>query len=172
MNQKQFKRRPSLAIYPGSFDPITYGHLDIVARAGRLFDRIIIAVSHASVKQPMFSVEDRMDLIRESLRESNLNKGIEVDSFQGLLADYAKKKSCFVVIRGIRFISDFEYELQMALTNRHLYPDMETVYLMPDEKHIYLSSTIVKEIAGLGQTPAKFVPRCVARALRSLRAVI
>lgn len=153
-----------IAVYPGTFDPVTYGHLDIAARAQNLFDRVIIAVSHNSAKHALFSVEERAHLLRQSLKELKM-KGIEVESFKGLLADYIKTKNASAVIRGLRFISDFEYELQMALTNRHLYPSMETVYLMPDEKHIYISSTIVKEIAGLGRIPSGFVPRCVAKAL-------
>ncbi|MBI2070007.1 MAG: pantetheine-phosphate adenylyltransferase [Elusimicrobia bacterium] len=156
------------AVYPGSFDPITNGHLDIIRRARELFGSVTIAVSNNSVKNPSFSLNERQSLIIRSLRERRLTQGVRVEVFDGLLTDYMRRRGASVVIRGLRFISDFESELQMALMNRRLNPAMDTVYLMPDEKHIYLSSSLVKEIARLGKNPKAFAPACVAKALMTL----
>ena len=166
--KQQNNKSVSLAVYPGSFDPITNGHLDIVKRACELFGSVIIAISYNQGKKSTFTLNQRKVLIEKSLRELSLDKKARVETFHGSLTDFVRNKGAKVVIRGLRFISDFEYEFQMALMNRRLYSDMETVYLMPDEKHIYLSSSIVKEIAQLGKDPSEFVPACVAQALRKI----
>ena len=150
------------AIYPGSFDPITNGHLDILARAHKLFDRVIITVAMNSTKHPLFSVEERIQLIRQASKKL---RNVEVDSFSGLLVDYARRKKAIAIVRGLRVISDFEYEFQMALMNRKLHEEVETVFLMPNEKYTYLSSSIVREIARLKGDVRSFVPPVVHRAL-------
>ncbi len=151
------------AIYPGSFDPITNGHLDILTRAHKLFDRVIITVARNSAKHPLFSDEERIDLIRKASKHL---RNVEVDSFSGLLVDYARRKKAIAIVRGLRVISDFEYEFQMALMNRKLHEEIETVFLMPNEKYTYLSSSIVREIARLDGDIRSFVPPVVHRALR------
>ena len=152
-----------IAIYPGSFDPITNGHLDILARANKLFDRVIITVAMNSSKNPLFTESERIDLITKA---SKGLKNVEVDSFTGLLVDYARRKKAIAIVRGLRVISDFEYEFQMALMNRKLHEKVETVFLMPNEKYTYLSSSIVREIARLGGDVQSFVPPIVHRALK------
>ncbi len=149
----------TLAIYPGSFDPVTYGHIDLVERALRVFDRLIVAVAIDSEKHPLFSVDERLEMLRAV---TNKMKGVEVDSFSGLLVDYAKKRRARIIIRGLRALSDFEYEFQMALTNRKIGSDIETVFLMPSEQYSYLSSRMIKEIAALGGNVNAFVPKIVA----------
>ncbi len=144
-----------IAIYPGTFDPITNGHLDILERALRLFDKVIITIARNSAKDPLFSEKERLEMIRRSVRTL---KGVEVDSFDGLLVDYARNKKATAVVRGLRAISDFEYELQMALMNRKLDEDFVTVFLMPNEKYTYLNSSIVREIARHGGEVKDFVP--------------
>jgi pantetheine-phosphate adenylyltransferase len=151
-----------IAIYPGSFDPITNGHLDILERAITLFDKVIITLARNSTKNPLFSEKERLELMREVVKKY---KQVEVDSFEGLLVDYAKRKKASAVVRGLRAISDFEYELQMALMNRKLNPDVQTVFLMPNERYTYLNSTIVREIARLGGDVTDFVPKIVKDAL-------
>lgn len=151
------------AIYPGSFDPVTNGHLDVIARATRLFDRVIVAVAHNDLKKPLFSSEERMSLLRHATLEM---PGVEVTSFGGLLVDFARQNNATVVVRGLRAISDFEFEFQMALMNRKLHSDLETCFLTPKEELTYLSSRIIKEIARLGGQIDTFVPPQVARALR------
>jgi len=151
-----------VAIYPGSFDPITNGHLDIVERAVTLFDNVIITIARNSTKNPLFTVDERIALIKQSVKPY---KQVEVDSFEGLLVDYCRKKKATAVVRGLRAISDFEYELQMALMNRKLNPSVQTVFLMPNEKYTYLNSSIVREIARLGGDVSDFVPPVVKRAL-------
>jgi pantetheine-phosphate adenylyltransferase len=151
------------AIYPGTFDPITNGHLDILERALKLFDRVIITVARNSAKNPLFTEEERLGMMRESVRHL---KGVEVDSFDGLLVDYARKKKATAVVRGLRAISDFEYELQMALMNRKLDEDFVTVFLMPNEKYTYLNSSIVREIAKHKGNIKEFVPPHVLRSLK------
>lgn len=150
------------AIYPGSFDPITNGHLDILERALKLFDKVIITIARNSAKNPLFSEEERLAMIRESVKSL---KGVEVDSFDGLLVDYARKKKAPAVVRGLRAISDFEYELQMALMNRKLNEDLVTVFLMPNERYTYLNSSIVREIAKHKGEIREFVPPHVLRKL-------
>ncbi len=151
------------AIYPGTFDPITNGHLDLVKRGLRIFDKIIIAVAPHPKKLPLLTLDERLRLIRESI--INL-KNVEVEAFNGLLIDYVRKKGGCVVIRGLRAVSDFEYELQMALMNRRLDMKIETVFMMPSEEFSYLTSTIVKEVASFGGSIKGLVPDVVGIALR------
>ncbi len=151
------------AIYPGTFDPITNGHLDLVKRGLRIFDKIIIAVAPHPKKLPFLTLEERLRLIRESIK--NL-KNVEVEAFNGLLIDYVRKRGGCVVIRGLRAVSDFEYELQMALMNRRLDMKIETVFMMPSEEFSYLTSTIVKEVASFGGSIKGLVPEAVEIALR------
>ncbi len=151
-------------IYPGSFDPVTYGHLDIIKRCASKFDTVIIAVLNNKSKDSLFTSEERMALLRESTKEMS---NIEVDSFSGLLTEYAKKKNCSILIKGLRAVSDFEYEMQMALVNRKTYRDLETLFLVSNEKYVYLSSSVVKEIASYGGDVSCFVPNVVEAALKN-----
>jgi pantetheine-phosphate adenylyltransferase len=151
-----------IAIYPGTFDPITNGHLDIIKRASRIFDKIIVAAAENPRKNPLFSLAEREGLIRESVKGI---QNVEVETFQGLLVYYAKRKNATAVIRGLRAVSDFDYEFQMALLNRKLIPDVETVYLMPSEEYTYVNSSIVKEVAYFGGQLDCFLPPAVAKAL-------
>lgn len=151
------------AIYAGSFDPITCGHLDLIRRAVKIFPRLIIAVAENIDKVPCFTVDQRLEMIREAV---SVFPGVEVESFSGLLIDYAAHKQVWVVIRGLRAISDFEYEFQMVLTNRKLSPKLETIFLMPGESHTYISSRMVKEIHFLGGDASGFVPPGVLAAMR------
>ncbi|MBI2618534.1 MAG: pantetheine-phosphate adenylyltransferase [Ignavibacteriales bacterium] len=151
-----------IAIYPGTFDPITNGHLDILERALTLFDQVLIVIARNASKDPLFSETERLDLISASVKN---HKNVRVDSFEGLLVDFAQKKKATAVVRGLRAISDFEYELQMALMNRKLDDTVETVFLMPNEKYTYLNSSIVREIARLGGNVSDFVPPVVRIAL-------
>jgi pantetheine-phosphate adenylyltransferase len=152
-----------IAIYPGSFDPVTYGHLDILERALKLFDKVTIAVAKNSAKNPLFSEDERVDLLKAATRTM---KNVEVASFQGLLVEYVKEKKATAVVRGLRAMTDFEYELQLALMNRKLDEHMETIFLMPNEKYTYLSSNVVREIARLGGDVSTFVPPVVLKAFR------
>jgi len=152
----------SLAVFPGSFDPMTNGHLDIVDRGLAVFDRVRLAILLNPEKQPLFSVEERLAIIREAYRG---NPRVEVDTFSGLLVDYAQRVGASVIIRGIRAISDFEYEFQMALMNRRLNPRIETVFMMPAESYSYVSSRLVKEVFQLGGRVSDLVPPVVERRL-------
>jgi pantetheine-phosphate adenylyltransferase len=152
-------------IYPGSFDPITNGHLDLVQRAQSLFDEVIVAVSRNSAKNPIFTVEERVVLVKEAT--SAFARPVEVTTFDGLLVDFAKNRGACAILRGLRAISDFEFEFQLALTNRHLSPQIETVFLMPRESYTYLSSSIVKEICSLDGPVSDFVPAHVEKALKA-----
>ena len=152
------------AIYPGSFDPVTNGHLDVIDRARKLFDEVIVAVAHNDQKHPLFSLEERVDLLRGALGEI---KNVEIAPLPGLLVNFAIQRKATAVIRGLRAISDFEFEFQMALMNRKLESTVETIFLMPKEEYTYLSSRIVKEIARLGGDVTEFVPPAVAQALAS-----
>lgn len=152
-----------VAIYPGSFDPITNGHLDLIARGVRLADRLIVAILRNESKQPLFSVDDRMDMLKEVLAGY---PNVEVDSFNGLLVDYAAQRGANIILRGIRAISDYEYELQMALMNRRLRPEIETVFLMSGEAYSFISSRLVKEIIRLGGNIAGIVPATVEAKLK------
>ncbi len=151
------------AIYPGSFDPITNGHLDVIERGSRLFDRLIVSVLHNESKSPLFSVSDRVAMLQEAVAPF---PNVEVDSFHGLLADYALKREATVILRGIRAISDYENELQMALMNRRLQPGLETVFLLAGEAFSFISSRLVKEVISLGGNIAGLVPPIVEERLR------
>jgi pantetheine-phosphate adenylyltransferase len=153
-------------LYPGTFDPITNGHLDVIGRAAELFDEVIVALATNSTKTPLFSEVERVDLCKKAIAEGiPSNDHIRVDSFSGLLVDYAKSHGAIAVIRGLRVLSDFEYEFQMALMNRKL-EDITTVFLMPNEKYTYLNSTIVRELAKYGKDVSGFVPECVSKKLK------
>ncbi len=152
-----------LAIYPGTFDPFTSAHFDIVKRGLKIFDVIIVAVALGQRKQPLFSLEERLTMIRKSLEGID---GVKVEAFSGLLVNYVKDKKGIAIIRGLRAVSDFEYELQMALMNRRLNTEIETVFLMPSEEYSYLTSTIVKEVASFGGSVKGLVPEVVEKALR------
>ncbi len=151
------------AIYPGTFDPVTNGHLDLVERGLMIFDELIIAVAPSPKKQPLFTIKERLLLIEESVREY---QGVRVEAFDGLLIDYVKRRGGIGIIRGLRAVSDFEYEMQMALMNRRLAGDLETVFMMPSEEYSYLTSTIVKEVASFGGTITGLVPEVVEKALK------
>ena len=146
------------AIYPGTFDPLTNGHFDIIERGSKMFDKLIVAVAESKRKKPLFSIEERVDMIKESVKHLG---NIEVEPFTVLLVDFMKQKDVNIVLRGLRVVSDFEYELQLALMNRKLYPNCETVFLMPNKKYIFLSSSMVREIASLGGDVSCFVPEPV-----------
>ncbi len=151
-----------VALYPGTFDPITNGHLDIVERALKMFDRVIVTVARNTSKAPLFSAEERLSLIRAAL---NHNDRVDVEFFDGLLVDFARKRKVTAIVRGLRAVSDFEYEFQMALMNRKLDEKVETVFLMPNEKYTYLNSSIIREIARFGGDVSDFVPPAVQEAL-------
>ena len=159
-------RKKIVGLYPGSFDPVTNGHLDIAKRALDLCDTLHIAVVANPSKQPLFSVEERVDLIRKTTKGL---KNIVVSSFSGLLVDYAREIQANIIFRGLRAVSDFEYEFQMALINRSLHPKIEVVFLVPNEKFIFLSSSSIKEVAKLGGDVSGFVPPVVKRAFKNLR---
>ena len=152
-----------VAIYPGSFDPVTYGHLDVLERAVSIFGQVVIAVADNASKKYLFNLQERVDLLRQATRGM---KGVKVESFDGLVIDYARRKKTNVLIRGLRVTSDFDYEFQIALTNRRLAEDIETVFLMPSEQHSFVSSSILKEISKLDADISSFVPLCVAKRLK------
>jgi len=152
-----------IALYPGTFDPFTCGHLDIVERAAKLFDTIIITIAKNAKKKPLFSVSERIELINDA---TQYLENVTTDSFKGLLVDFARKMNAVAIIRGLRVVSDFEFEFQMALMNRRLNNETTTVYLMPHEKYTYLNSTIVKEVAQFGGNIESFVTPLVAEKLR------
>lgn len=151
------------AIYPGTFDPITYGHIDLIKRAQEIFPEVIVAVAHNPHKKPLFSVKERIQMLKKA---AGGLKGVTVSDFDGLVIDYAHKHKAKVLIRGLRMLSDFEYEFQMALTNRKLSPDIETIFLMPQECYSYLSSKLLKEAAYLGADLSSFVPGFIEKALK------
>lgn len=157
------------AIYPGSFDPFTNGHLDVVQRASRLFDRVIVAVAMNAGKHPLFTLEERRGMVEESISKI---PNVEADAFDGLLVDYVRQCSAQAVLRGLRAISDFEFEFQMALMNRKLNEEFETIFMMPKDTYTFLSSRIVKEIARLGGNVSPFVPPHVQAALAARVATI
>jgi pantetheine-phosphate adenylyltransferase len=152
------------AIYPGSFDPLTCGHIDIIERSARLFDRLIVAILINPSKKPLFSAEERSEMIREIVTSNHSN--VETEIFNGLLVDYARRKNAGAIVRGVRAVTDFEFEFQMALMNRRLAPHIETVFMMPAENYSYLSSSLVKEIAELGGPITGLVPELVEKRLK------
>ena len=151
-----------IAVYPGTFDPLTRGHEDLVRRASKLFDRVIVGVAHSRTKQPFFSLEERVDIARRILVEY---PNIEVHGFDCLLMDFMRQFSAHIILRGLRAVSDFEYEFQMAGMNRNLYPDVETIFLTPSEQYMFISATMVREIAVLGGDVGKFVQPLVVQRL-------
>jgi len=157
------RKAPSIAIYPGSFDPITNGHLDLIQRGSRLFDKLIVSILRNDAKEPLFSVEERIEMLREVV---HVYPNVDVDSFDGLLVDHAAGRSATVMLRGIRAISDYEYELQMALMNRRLNPGLETIFLMSNEAYSFISSRLVKEVFGLGGNISGLVPPSVEARLK------
>jgi len=154
----------NLAIYPGTFDPITYGHLDVIERTKAIFSEVIVAVAQTSRKKLTFDLDERIDMIKQATKGMS---GVRVEPFNGLVVDFARTKNTNILIRGLRMISDFEYEFQMALTNRRLAEDIETVFLMPSEKHSFISSTLLKETASLGANISSFVPDFVEKNMKA-----
>jgi len=152
-----------IAVYPGTFDPITFGHLDIIKRAGKLFDRVIVAVTDNPNKKPLFSLKERKELIEAEVRGLDF---VTVESFSGLLADYVQKKKAIAIVRGLRELSDFEFEFQAAIINRKLGKGIETVLIVTDEKFFFLNSSMVREIASMGGNISCFVPEKVEKALK------
>ena len=153
-----------VAVYPGSFDPATYGHLDIIRRASVSFDKVIVGVLHNSAKTPLFSVEERVNILREATKDI---PNVEVKSFEGLSVNFARENHAQVIVRGLRAVTDFEYELQMAQTNRVLAPDIDTVFLTTSLEYAYLSSTIMKEVARFGGDLSKFGPSEIVEAVKA-----
>jgi pantetheine-phosphate adenylyltransferase len=154
---------PVIAVYPGSFDPITNGHVDILRRALALFDHVVVALAENVRKQPLFTLDERAAMIRSAVEH---DPRVEVDAFSGLLVDYVRRRGARVIIRGLRAIADFEYEFQFAHMNRHLAPGVETVFLMTSEEAFYVSSSLVKEVASMGGDVARFAPSGVVEALK------
>lgn len=154
-----------IALYPGSFDPITFGHLDIIERASNLFDKVLVTVAVNHRKSAVFTGEERVQLINECIEGKEWAKNIEVDQFTGLLVNHAKRVKANTLIRGVRQISDFEYEFRMALTNKRLAPEVDTVFLMPDEEFTFISASLVKEVAYWNGDLSSFIPDNVAEAL-------
>lgn len=152
------------AVYPGTFDPVTNGHIDVIKRAVKLFSEVVVAVAANPQKAPLFSVGERVELLQDSVKDIS---GVTVVSFNGLVVDFARKNKTSLVIRGLRMLSDFEYEFQMALTNRKFADEVETIFLMPSEEYSYVSSKLLKEAAGLGADLSYFVPPAVEKALKS-----
>ena len=151
------------AVYPGTFDPVTYGHIDLIKRARRLFDEVIVAVAHNPGKGPLFTVEERVQFLKRATRSM---RGVTVDHFDSLVVDYVRRRGGRIVIRGLRMLSDFEYEFQMALTNRKLSEHVETIFMMPSESYAYVSARLLKEAGAFGANLAAFMPPFVASALR------
>jgi pantetheine-phosphate adenylyltransferase len=157
-------QRPRIAIYPGSFDPLTSGHVDIIERGSKIFDSIIVAILVNAEKVPLFTENERIAIIKEVFKGY---ENVQADTFDGLLVDYAQDKNATVLVRGLRAVSDFEYEFQMALMNRHLAPGLETVFMMPDEKYTFVSSRLIKEVFTLGGEVTGLVPPIVEQKLRA-----
>jgi pantetheine-phosphate adenylyltransferase len=153
------------AVYPGTFDPVTYGHIDIIKRATKLYDEVIVAVAANTAKKPLFDIKDRVSMLKQATK--GLSK-VKIDSFDKLMVDYVQSKNSNVVIRGLRMISDFEYEFQMALTNRKLNENIEIIFMMPNESYSFLSSKLIKEVAKLGADLSQFVPGFVEKKLKQV----
>jgi pantetheine-phosphate adenylyltransferase len=151
------------AVYPGTFDPVTYGHIDLIERASKIFGKVIVAVAHNKSKGILFSVEERVAMLKDAVKGM---KNVIIDDFDGLVIEYVKKQGSHVMIRGLRMLSDFEYEFQMALTNRKLAGDIETIFMMPHEDYSYVSSKLIKETASYGADLKNFVPEKVEKALK------
>jgi len=154
---------PTLAVYPGSFDPLTNGHVDIISRGARLFDRIIVAILVNAEKAPLFTMEERVDIIRTVFKDQ---PNVEVDTFDGLLVDYVARRGAHVIVRGLRAVSDFEYEFQMALMNQRLNDRIQTIFMMPAEQYTYISSRLIKDVFSLGGRVHGLVPDMVEARLR------
>ena len=153
-----------IVLYPGTFDPITNGHLDLIERAARLFDKVIVSIAESEGKNPLFNVETRVELVKSVVQDI---ANVEVCGFSGLLVDFAKTKKANALLRGLRAVSDFEYEFQLALMNRRLAPELESLFMTPAEQHSFISSTLVREVAELGGDVTEFVPQAVQDALRT-----
>ena len=153
----------TLAVYPGSFDPLTNGHVDIISRGGRLFDRIIVAILVNAEKAPLFSMDERVEITRAVFRD---HPNVEVDTFDGLLVDYVERRRAQAIVRGLRAVSDFEFEFQMALMNQRLNPNIQTVFMMPAEQYTYISSRLIKEVFSLGGQVRGLVPEIVVTRLQ------
>ncbi len=151
------------AVYPGTFDPATNGHLDVIERGSIIFDHLVVAVARHPEKAPVFSVAERVEMLESLVRRM---KNVSVDSFDGLVVDYVRKKKLHFILRGVRFVSDFEYEFQMALTNRALEPSVDTVFVMPNERYSFVSSRLIKEAMVMGGNVSQFLPRAIERKLR------
>jgi pantetheine-phosphate adenylyltransferase len=162
-NYSYIARKERVAIYPGSFDPVTAGHIDIVERSLKFVDKIVVSVTNNPVKRPLFTQQERVALLRKVFVG---RKDVVVEHFDGLLVDYLEKKGVYLIIRGLRAVSDFDYEFQMVLTNRSLLPRIETLFLMPREEYLYMSSSLVREIAHMRGPVERFVPPIVAKALK------
>ena len=160
------KTKEIIAVYPGSFDPPTNGHIDIISRAAKIFPKVVVAITHNYNKKHMFTLEERLSMMKESVSKI---KNVKVSSFSGLLVDYLNEIDSFCIVRGLRALSDFEYEFQMALMNRKLKKDVETVFLMPEQEYTFLSSSMVREIASLGGNFKNFVPNNVYKKIKSKR---
>lgn len=156
-------KRLKIAVYPGTFDPVTFGHIDLIKRASRIFDKVIVAVARNTSKGVLFGVDERMAMLKDAIKGL---QNVSIDAFDGLVVDYVKSAGANVMIRGLRMISDFEYEFQMALTNRKLAGGIETIFMMPHEEYSYVSSKLIKEAASLGADVGKFVPKMAQAALK------
>ncbi len=152
-----------IAVYPGTFDPVTYGHIDLIKRASKIFDEVIVAVAHNKSKGALFSVAERVSMLKDAARDM---ENVRVDAFDGLVVDYVKRSGSRVMVRGLRMLSDFEYEFQMALTNRKLADDIETIFMMPHQDYSYISSKLIKEAAALGADVSNFLPEKTVMALK------
>ncbi len=156
-------KNSNIAVYPGTFDPVTYGHIDLIKRAAKIFDRVIVAVARNESKGTLFTSSERVSMLKDAVRDI---KNVEIDDFDGLVVNYVKKVGCRIMIRGLRMLSDFEYEFQMALTNRKLAGTIETIFMMPREDYSYISSKLIKEAASLGADVSCFIPKNALAALK------
>ena len=157
-------KKAKIAVYPGTFDPVTFGHIDLIKRAAKIFDKVIVAVARNPEKPILFDIEERVALLKSSVKGM---KNVKVEDFDGLVVDYVKRVGANVIIRGLRMLSDFEYEFQMALTNRKLAGNIETIFMMPHEKYSYISSKLIKETGSLGADLSHFIPKEVQRLLKA-----